>query len=174
MLTKTHFELFGLPTTFALDSAQLDQSYRHLQGKIHPDRFAAGSAAERLQSLQYATHANEAYQTLKDPLARARYLLSLHGVDTQEESNTAMPAEFLMRQMEWREAVEEALSAHDIDALETLLRELQRESGTLQQAMGEDIDQRQDYVRAAQTVRKLCFLAKVRDEIAQAITTLEN
>lgn len=174
MFTKTHFDLFGLPTAFALDGAQLDQNYRHLQGKIHPDRFAAGSAAERLQSLQWATQANEAYQTLKDPLARARYLLFLHGIDTQEESNTTMPAEFLMRQMEWREAVEEALSAHDVDALETLLRELQHESGTLQQAMGETIDQHQDYVQAAQAVRKLCFLAKVREEIAQAITTLEN
>jgi len=169
-----HFGLFGLPQMFAIDMAQLDLSYRKLQSEIHPDRFAAGSATERQQSLQWATHANEAYQTLKDPLARARYLLSLRGVDTQEESNTAMPAEFLLQQMEWREAVEEAQAAHDLDALDALLRELRRDTDALQDGLRIALDERRDDMQAAQAVRKMRFLAKVRDEIEQAITALEN
>jgi molecular chaperone HscB len=173
-LQKTHFELFGLPQAFTINMAQLDQSYRKLQSEIHPDRYAAGTASERSQSLQWATHANEAYQTLKDPLARARYLLALQGIDTQEESNTAMPAEFLMQQMEWREALEESQAACDIHALETLLQDLRREAVSLQQTLGDDLDQHHDYRQAAQAVRKLRFLAKVREEIEQAISALDN
>lgn len=171
---QTHFELFGLPQTYAIDLAQLDRGYRKLQGEVHPDRFAAASAAERQQSLQWATHVNEAYRTLKDPLARARYLLSLNGIDTQEDSNTAMPAEFLLRQMEWREAVEESQSANDIHALETLLQDLRHEAELSRQALEDDLDRRRDYAQAALAVRKLRFLAKVRDEIEQAISVLED
>jgi molecular chaperone HscB len=173
-LHKTHFELFALPQAFTIDMAQLDQSYRKLQSEIHPDRYAAGTVDERRQSLQWATHANEAYQTLKDPLARARYLLALQGIDTQEESNTAMPAEFLMQQMEWREALEESQTACDTHALETLLQDLRREIVSLQQTLGDDLDQRHDYRQAAQAVRKLRFLAKVREQIEQTISSMED
>jgi molecular chaperone HscB len=169
-----HFSLFGLPQMFAIDVAHLDLRYRKLQSEVHPDRFASASTLERLQSLQAATHANEAYQTLKDPLSRARYLLSLRGIDTQEENNTAMPTEFLMQQMEWREAVEEAQGAHDSDALETLLRKLQHETATLQETLRANMDEIRDDAQAAQTVRKLRFLAKVRDEIERAIEALED
>jgi molecular chaperone HscB len=89
--TRNHFELLGLPAVFGIDPARLDQRYRELQGRVHPDRFAAASEAERRVAMQWATRANEAYRTLRDPLARARYLLSLKGYDTGEESNTAMP-----------------------------------------------------------------------------------
>ena len=99
------FALFNLPRRFALDRSALDTAYRQIQGEVHPDRFAARPDAERRLALQWATQVNEAYQTLRQPLARARYLLSLSGVDTAEDSNTAMPAEFLMLQMEWREAI---------------------------------------------------------------------
>ncbi len=173
-LHKTHFELFGLPQTFTIDMTQLDQGYRKLQSGIHPDRHVAGTTSERKQSLQWATHANEAYRTLKDPLTRARYLLALHGVDTQEESNTAMPAGFLMQQMEWREALEESQSACDLQALEVLLNDLQREATSLQLALGNDLDQRHDYQQAAQAVRKLCFLAKVREQVEQTISSMDD
>jgi curved DNA-binding protein CbpA len=89
---QNHFELFDLPASFAIDLDQLDRHYRKLQSEVHPDKFAAASPAERLRSMQLATHVNEAYQTLKSPITRARYLLHLHGVDTLEETNTAMPA----------------------------------------------------------------------------------
>ena len=170
---KTYFELFGLPALFAIDIARLDQAYLHLQSEVHPDRFAAASDSERSRSLQWATHANEAYQTLKNPLARARYLLQLHGVDTQEESNTAMPADFLMRQMEWREAIEDAVAATDVEALEALNRGLRNEARSLQAELSVALDERSDDAGASEIVRKLRFLDKVQTEIDQAIETLE-
>ncbi len=167
------FELFGLPRVFGLDTARLDNAYRQLQAEVHPDRFATASDTERRQSLQWATHVNEAYQTLKDPLLRARYLLHLNGIDTLEESNTAMPAAFLMRQMEWREAIEEAQRATDMDALENLSCELQQEIRTLQSDLSVMLDQQEDYATASDTVRKLRFLDKVHAEINLAIEAME-
>lgn len=174
MLNATHFELFNLPAAFAIDLSRLDQAYRKLQAEVHPDRFAAAPAAERLRSMQLATQVNEAYQTLKSPLARARYLLHLNGVDTGEETNTSMPPEFLMRQMEWREAIEEAEQARDPDALDRLLAELRHESLALTDALRNDIDQTRNYAGAAEAVRKLRFLDKVQAEIEQAAEALEE
>ncbi len=173
MLHQTFFELFGLPAVFNIDLNQLDQAFRRLQAEVHPDRFVAATDTERRQSLQWATHANEAYQTLKTPLSRARYLLQLHGIDTQEESNTAMPADFLMQQMEWREAIEEATGAGDVDALDALGRELRQEARTLQNSLSALLDERRDYPLASDTVRKLRFLDKVQAEIDLAIENLE-
>jgi molecular chaperone HscB len=171
---KTHFELFGLPPLFAIDIVRLDQAYRHLQAEVHPDRFAAATDSERHQSLQWATHANEAYRTLKNPLTRARYLLQLHGVDTQEESNTAMPADFLMRQMEWREAIEDAVVVADVEALEALDRGLRSEARSLREELSLALDEQNDYAGASEIVRKLRFLDKVQAEIDQAIDALES
>lgn len=171
---QNHFELFGLPASFALDGTQLDQSYRALQSEVHPDRFAAAAPAERLRSMQLATHVNEAYQTLKSPVARARYLLHLNGVDTREDTNTAMPAAFLMQQMEWREAIEEATAASDVAGLDQLLRELRHAAREQEAQLHTALDQNKDYAQAAESVRKLRFLDKVRVEIEQAIEALEN
>jgi len=173
-MQRNYFELFGLTAAFNVDLDGLDQAFRLLQAEVHPDRFAAASDSERRQSLQWATHANEAYRTLKNPLSRARYLLQLHGVDTQEESNTAMPADFLMRQMEWREAIEEATDGGDSEALDALSRELRQEVRELQNGLSALLDERGDYQQASDVVRKLRFLDKVQAEIDQAIEALEN
>jgi len=93
---QNFFQLFGMPEHYRLNNSQLDQQYRALQTQVHPDKFAHLSEAERRVSMQMATRANEAYQTLREPVRRARYLLGLHGVDTQEEINTAMPMDFLI------------------------------------------------------------------------------
>ena len=116
--TRNHFELFGLPVAYAVDPAALERAYRDLQGRVHPDRFASASEAERRVAMQWATRANEAYRTLRNPIDRARYLLALKGFDTGEESNTSMPPDFLMQQMEWRESVEDGRARHDAAALE--------------------------------------------------------
>src|SRR5260221_10845596 len=97
-LNQNHFELFGLPARFGIDAAALEARYHELQREVHPDRFAAAPEAERRVSMQLATRVNEAYQTLKSPLRRAVYILQLRGVDPKFETNTAMPAEFLMEQ----------------------------------------------------------------------------
>ena len=108
---KNHFELFGLPVAFDLDADDLASRYRELQRRVHPDKFANASDQERRLSLQMTAQVNEAFQTLKDPVRRGRYLLSLRGIDTDEETDTAMDPAFLMEQMEWRENLEEIRQA---------------------------------------------------------------
>lgn len=173
-LAQNHFELFGLPARFAIDLDTLDQHYRKIQAEVHPDRFVSSSSAERLRSMQLATQANEAYQTLKNPTVRARYLLKINGIDTQEESNTAMPPDFLMLQMEWREAIEEAEDAKDIAALDTLLRQMRQESRQLYDALHIALDEQNQPAEAAGIVRKLSFIEKMRSDIEHTITKLED
>lgn len=172
--THNHFQLFDLPVQFDLDLDQLNQRYLKVQSEVHPDRFAAASAAERLKSMQLATRANEAYQTLKQPTARARYLLQLQGVDTQEESNTAMPADFLMLQMEWREALEEAVYNSNIAALDKLLLEMRKTARQLEQTLQQQLDHDRALEQAAGTVRKLSFIDKAQADVEQAIARLED
>ena len=169
---QNFFQLFGLSTRYRIDSAQLEQHYRTLQSRVHPDKFTHLSEAERRVSMQWATRVNEAYQTLNNPVRRARYLLSLHDVDTQEETNTAMPADFLVQQMEWREAIEEALQAQDEDVLTELETRLQHEMHELEHQLAVKIDDEQKYAAAAEAVRKLKFLEKLAEEIHSAFDTI--
>jgi molecular chaperone HscB len=171
---QNHFELFDLPAQFSIDLDRLNQQFRKVQSEVHPDRFAAASGAERLKSMQLATQANEAYQTLKHPTSRARYLLQLHGIDTQEDSNTAMPGDFLMLQMEWREAMEEATDARDIDALERLLAEMRKNGRQFQQDLQQQLDENRSFEEASGTVRKLSFIDKVQADVEQTISKLED
>jgi molecular chaperone HscB len=168
------FTLFHLPRRFQIDSTALEQAYRDLQAQVHPDKFAHLPEAERRLSMQWTTRVNEGYQTLRSPLNRARYLLNLQGVDTQEESNTAMPHDFLMQQMEWREALEEALQAKDMDALEGLEQRVQHESRVLQQDLAADLDEKHDYPAASGIVRKLKFLERLTEEIGAAFDEIDS
>ena len=112
------FTLLGLRRAFALDRGQLDAAWKALQAQVHPDRFAAeGGTAQRL-AMQWAVRVNEAYACLKDPLSRAAYLCELRGVAIDAERNTAMPAAFLMQQMAWREALDEAADAGAVERLD--------------------------------------------------------
>ncbi|ADE12480.1 Fe-S protein assembly co-chaperone HscB [Sideroxydans lithotrophicus] len=171
---QDHFQLFNLPSLFKIDSAALERSFLELQAQVHPDKFAHLSEAERRLSMQWATRVNEGYQTLRNPQSRARYLLSLHGVDTQEESNTAMPTDFLMQQMEWREALEAARQAKDNSALEELEQRMQHEVRNLQQQLAIDMDETRDYTAASGIVRKLRFLEKLAEEIGSAFDELDS
>lgn len=173
-MTESHFQLLGLPERFAVDSALLDQRYRQLQSEVHPDRFAAGSDSEKLRSMQLATQVNEAYRTLKQPLARARYLLQRQGIDTAEESNTAMPADFLMMQMEWREAIDDAEAANDSAALDRLLATVRAADAHMLAELQQLIDERAQYEAAAATVRKLGFIERTRQDIMQRLAGLEE
>jgi molecular chaperone HscB len=168
------FRLFNLPLRYQIDSTALEQSYRALQAQVHPDKFAHLSEQERRMAMQWATRANEGYQTLHSPLNRARYLLSIHGVDTQEDSNTAMPVDFLMQQMEWREALEETKQTKDITALEEMEQRVQHEMRILQQQLALDIDDTHDYAAASGIVRKLKFLEKLAEEISSAFDELDS
>ncbi len=173
LLQRNYFELLALPAQFEVDLTLLDQHYRSLQSEVHPDRFVTASANERMQSMQVATQANEAYQTLKNTTARARYLLQLNGIETLEESNTAMPGDFLMLQMEWREAIDDANSAKDISALDQLLVEIRQMAQQLSQGLSVQFAQK-SYQEASESVRKLSFIDKISADIHRVIEQLEN
>jgi molecular chaperone HscB len=160
-----HFDLFGLPPSFSIEGETLERSYREIQSKVHPDRFAHAGDAERRASLQWTTRVNEAYRTLKDPVQRAKHLLELNGVDVAFETNTAMPAEFLMQQMELREALE---NAKDSSALDELRKRLRQEKSSMERQIGDSIDGKKDYNGAAGLVRKLQFLDRLDEEIDSA------
>ncbi len=170
---QNHFELFHLPATFAVNASALDAAYRDVQGQVHPDRFVNATDAEKRVAMQWATRANEAYQTLKSPQKRAQYLCELHGVDLKTESNTAMPMDFLMQQMEWREALGDARAAKDLGALEALEREVERERKAHMVRIGEQLDAG-DFEQAAQGVRAQMFLEKFGEELHYAFDALDT
>ena len=169
---RNHFELFGLPVSFAVDPAALERAYRDLQGRVHPDRFASASEAERRVAMQWATRANEAYRTLRNPIDRARYLLGLKGFDTDEESNTSMPPDFLMQQMEWREAVDEGRTARDAGALERLRGEIRGERAEMHAVLARALGGDRNYDAGCSLVRKLRFLDRLETEIDDAVETI--
>lgn len=171
--TSDFFSLFDLPKQFSLDQSVLDARYREVQAQVHPDKFAQSGDAQRRLSMQWATNANEAYQTLKKPLARAIYLLQLAGNDVGAESNTAMPASFLMEQMEWREQVTEARIAGDLARLEALDHKLAADLSARYAQLGQLLDQ-QAWTSASEDVRCLMFLEKLRHDLADAIEELEE
>jgi len=170
-LNQNHFELFGIPAQFAVDTTELDRRYWELQREVHPDRFATAPDAERRVSMQLATRVNEAYQTLKSPLRRAVYVLQLRGVDPKFETNTAMPAEFLMEQMSWRERIE--AGSEKPEALLQLQGGLREESRKIYDKLHGQLDEGRYDAAASQTTRMLMFYEKLDDEIDDKLAELE-
>ncbi|WP_293775506.1 Fe-S protein assembly co-chaperone HscB [uncultured Oxalicibacterium sp.] len=162
-----HFELFQLPVQFAIDQSALDRAYHEVQGRVHPDRFANASDSEKRVAMQWATRANEAYKTLKNPFKRAAYLCELHGIDLEVESNTAMPVTFLMQQMEWRETLDDARGNKDAAALDKLEAGLRAERKETLTTIAAQLDAGQ-FKDAAGLVRQLMFLEKFSEEVANA------
>ena len=161
-LASSDFELFGVPLQFSQDRAVLDARWKDLQREAHPDRFAGQVAALQRQAMQWSVRINEAYQRLKDPLKRAAYLCELGGAAINAENNTAMPPEFLMQQIEWRESLDEARTAQDVDALNGELIAVRRDLlGQLEQAL----DVQRDLVRAVALVRSLMFIGRFSADI---------
>ena len=170
-IRSTDFALFGLPERFAIDPARLDAKWKQLQGAAHPDRFATETGAAQRIAMQWAIRINEAYRRLKDPLARAAYLCALHGVDLQAESNTAMPAAFLMQQMEWRDALSEATSLDAVDALADEV--VASRNATLASLQGQiDGAAAVDWHAVAGTVRGLMFVDKFLSDIDKRVDAL--
>lgn len=170
---QNHFDLFRLPASFSIDLGALDAAYRDVQGQVHPDRFVNATDAEKRVAMQWATRANEAYQTLKNPQKRAQYMCELNGIDLQTESNTAMPMQFLMQQMAWREALGEARADKDLAALESLDAEVGIDRKARMLEIGQQIEAG-DYAHAAQGVRALMFLEKFGEELHYAFDALDS
>jgi len=170
---QSHFDLFGLTPAFGLDREALEKAYREIQSRVHPDRFAHAGDAERRASLQWTTRVNEAYRVLKDPVQRAKHILDLHGIDVAFETNTQMPTDFLLAQLELREELEAATAKKDTDGLDALRARLRAEKGILERQIAESLDTRKDHQGAAGQVRKLMFLDRLDSEIDEAHEEIE-
>jgi len=168
-LASDDFELFGVPRRFEQDRAMLDARWRALQAEVHPDRFAAEGQASQRVAMQWAVRVNEAYQRLKDPLQRAAYLCELNGAPVDTESNTAMPPEFLMQQIEWREALESARSADEVEALADEVGSRKRSAFD---ALRRTLDERGDVAAAAEQVRALMFVERFVEDIDHRLEAL--
>lgn len=168
-LDSDDFELFGVPRRFAQDRAQLDARWRALQAEVHPDRFAVeGQAAQRV-AMQWAVRVNEAYQRLRDPLKRAAYLCELLGAPVDAENNTAMPPAFLVQQMEWREALDDAMNE---DQVEALAGEVAARRQSALDGLRVTLDERHDAHAAAQQVRALMFVERFAEDIERRLEAL--
>ena len=165
-----YFRFFGLNEQFTLNLSALDQAYLTIQKEVHPDRHARGSDSEQRIAMQMATLANTAYQTLKNPVQRGLYICQLHGVDAKLETNTAMPAAFLMRQMDWRESLDE--NEEDLSALEALTAEVEEVKSEVISEIAQAIDSAHQYERAAELLRGLLFIDKFAIELDDAIAAL--
>lgn len=161
-LNDTDFELFAVPAKFAQDRAALDARWKELQREAHPDRFAAQGAAAQRVAMQWSVRINEAYQRLKDPIKRATYLCQLNGAPVNAETNTAMPPDFLVQQMEWREELDDARDAAAIDKLRAEV-----EAGRARALSTLDwlIDEKGDFAGAARQVRALMFIERFADDV---------
>ena len=169
-LAADDFTLFELPRRFAQTPADIDSRWKDLLRQAHPDRFAAQGAAAQRVAMQWSVRINEAHQRLKDPLKRASYLCELMGAPIQAESNTAMPVTFLMQQMGWREALEEA---DDLSALEALHDEVMQARRTALQACETLLDSQHDATAAAQQVRGLMFIERFLRDVETRMDSMD-
>ena len=170
-LQSSDFELFGLAPQFAQDRAAIDARWKDLQREAHPDKFVTqGAGAQRL-AMQWSVRINEAYQRLKDPLKRAAYLCELKAAPVNAENNTAMPAEFLAQQMVWREALDEADSAVELEDLRAQV--VVARSGALQQC-SQLLDVQQDYAQAVQQVRALMFIERFASDVQTRLDRMDT
>lgn len=168
-LQSTDFELFGVPARFAQDTAQLEARWKELQRQVHPDKFATQGAAAQRVAMQWSARINEAYRRLRDPLKRAAYLCELNGTPIGAETNTAMPAEFLMQQMELREQLDDAGTAEELRQIDELSASL---SGGMLDKIEQQADIQHDWPGVAQSVRALMFLEKLAGDISRKRETL--
>jgi molecular chaperone HscB len=171
-LQDDDFALFGLKQTFAQDRAAIEVRWKALQREAHPDKFAShGVAAQRI-AMQWSVRINEAYQRLKDPLKRAAYLCELAGFPIQAHSNTAMPPQFLMQQMEWREALDDASEEGAVKALRDDVQAARKDLlAQCEKCLGHDRDR--DPASAVASVRALMFIDKFAQDLNQRLDPFE-
>ncbi|MCE2680658.1 MAG: Fe-S protein assembly co-chaperone HscB [Burkholderiales bacterium] len=170
-LSDSYYQLFNLPVAFEVATDVLQATFLRLQAQVHPDRYTSGSDTEKRLAMQWATHVNQAYRTLKEPVTRAAYWCELQGQAVNAEYNTAMSPKFLMQQMEWRESLGDAES---LAALESLQKEV---SACRKQTLGklaQVIDVEHNPVGAAELTRQMMFVEKFQKELNYAFERLEG
>ena len=162
-MTQNYFELFNLPEKFQLDLEMLQKNYRSIQKEIHPDRFATSSENEKVQSMIKSTQINDAYQTLKSPIKRAKYILSLH----KSVEKITLPPDFLMQQMEWEELLE-AIEKNNSELVQFKLT-MDKKYEEYSLLLSSQIDDDQNWSEAAITIDKLYFVEKLLQKINIAL-----
>lgn len=171
---KDYFEIFSLPAKFDLDMSLLDTNFRDFQRQVHPDKSAHLGEAERRLSLQWATLANEAYQTLKKPVERASYLLRINGVETNSDGHAAnLSQEFLIEQMEWREELQETIQIGNLKELGKFERKVMEKHGEHMDKLGKLLDDKKQFEGAATLVKQIRFLDRILEEINHAYEMME-
>ena len=170
-LQSDDFTLFGLEQRFGQDRAAIDARWKDLQRQAHPDKFADQGAAAQRVAMQWSVRINEAYQRLKDPLKRAAYLCELHGAPVNAENNTAMPATFLMQQMQWREELDDATSTQ---ALEQISLQVQQAKREMLQKIECLMDDSQAFAEAVGQVRALMFVERFEDDVNKRLDQIET
>ncbi|WP_041709245.1 Fe-S protein assembly co-chaperone HscB [Advenella kashmirensis] len=160
----SHFSLFGLPEQFAVSLSDLEQAWKTVSARVHPDRYSTASAAEKRVAMQWSSRINEAYQVLKNPLARARYLCERAGADIGAENNTAMAPQFLMAQMEWHEALDELRDQPDAERVREFLHTLEQAETDLYAQLHTLLDVRKDIPAATAKVREGMFISKIHQD----------
>jgi molecular chaperone HscB len=168
-LQSNDFEIFGLSPQFGVERATLDARWKDLQREAHPDRFAMADSQAKRQAMQWSVRINEAYQRLKDPLKRAAYLCEIHGVPIQAEDNTAMPASFLMQQMQWREDLDEAGGLADLERMSDVVSAARRQ---MLQELQTTADTLRDWPALAQQVRALMFVERFASDVENRMEVL--
>ena len=170
-LAANDFELFDLPQLFNLSRSDLDARWKALQKQVHPDQYVSQGAADQRLAMQWSVRINEAYQRLKDPLSRAAYICELNNSPVRAEDNTSMPADFLMLQMQWREALEEAGNLEDLTNLQSEIEQHQNSTMTrLIQFL--DVEHRWD--EAVREVRALMFIGRFQHDLHNQFERIEN
>lgn len=160
----SHFTLFGLPQQFALSLPELEQAWKTVSARVHPDRFSTASAAEKRVAMQWSSRINEAYQVLSNPLSRARYLCEQAGGDVGAENNTAMAPQFLMAQMEWHEELDELRDKPDADRVREFLGTLEQAESELYAQLATLIDVEKNIPAATAKVREGMFISKIHQD----------
>ena len=168
-LQSNDFELFGVQVQFAQDRTWIDVRWKELQREAHPDKFTLQDTALQRVAMQWSVRINEAYQRLKNPLMRASYLCELNGAPINAENNTAMPTDFLMQQMNWREALDEAKT---LEMMEEIASEVNDNGRHLLSKIEHTLDVKKDFAAAAQQIRSLMFIERFAREVDARIDQL--
>ena len=172
--SQNYFELFGLEVSFLLDENNLNTQYQQLQSRLHPDRFASSTDQDKRMAMQATTFINEAYNTLRDPQSRARYLLELAGIEFDIEKDTTQDMNFLMAQMSLREKIDEVDNQESpLDERDELGLTAKQEKKQLTENFQAQYSQ-QDWKQAKETVLKLQFFNRLQQQIKRKQEQLEE
>jgi molecular chaperone HscB len=161
---QNYFEMFDLETSFFIDESNLKDSYRREIARFHPDQYASKSDSEKLQALQNTSLLNTAFESIKSPLNRASYLLTLEGVNPFDEGDTAMDHDFLISQIELREELELLQLKQNVDDLEDYLDKVEEQIQIKIDLISDAFKEKKDLMEIKKDVRELKFYEQLLSE----------